>query len=849
LYATDLNQIPASLIERVEILTGGASAVYGSDAVAGVVNFIMKTNFSGVQGEVNYSFFNHQQHNSLADVIAGRATSNPAQFKVPGDVSRDGDSTNVNLLMGGNFSEGRGNATVFFSYQKDYAVLQRDRDYSACSTGVSADGTAFTCAGSSTSFPGRFLNALTGASSTIADAAGNVRAFNGNLDQFNFAPYNYYQRPDERYGFAASAHYDINPHVRAYSEFNFHDDHTQAQIAPSGIFFGFEGFPTADNPLLSTSFRNAFGITATTPGDILIGRRNIEGGGRVDDLRHTSFRTVIGVKGDILKNWDYDVYMQTGKVLMQEVYLNDFSKIRIARALDVVTGPGGTPVCRSVVDGTDTNCVPYDIFHLGGVTQAALNYLQTPGFQRGSTEQMVQGATLSTDLGNYGYKVPGTKSGIGMAVGVERRTEKLNLDTDLEFSTFDLAGQGGPVIGRNGKYTVKEVFGELRVPILEGAPMAELLSVNGSYRYSDYSTDKTTNSYGLGIEYAPIKAVKVRASYQQAVRAANIIELFQAQGLNLFGLAADPCGGPTPSATLAQCQRTGLPTALYGNALLTNPAGQYNYLQGGNPDLNPETAKTYTLGLVLQPMRNVSATVDYFHIKVKDQISTLGAAVALQQCIATGQFCNLIHRDTFGTLWLGGAVPGFVTDTNQNIGSQTTSGVDFSVNYNHNLQRWGGLAFTFSGTWLKEFITEPSPGLGDYDCTGLYGNICGTPLPKWRHKARVTWSTPWAMDVALTWRHFDKVSLDSTSSNPFLAGDVAPITAELGRRDYIDIAGTWAFSKNLTVRAGVNNVFDKDPPITNSSIADPSVFGNGNTWPGTYDALGRKIFASVTVNF
>ncbi len=841
LYATDLNEIPAPLIERVEVLTGGASAVYGSDAVAGVVNFIMKENFEGVQGEVNYGFFQHNQGNALADVIRQRAATNPAQFRVPGDVNRDGDSTNVNLLIGGNFANGKGNATTFFEYQKDYAVLQRDRDYSACAT--SASGNHFSCGGSSTSYPGRFIDLNTGSSFTIANAAGGVRPFVGSQDQFNYAPYNYFQRPDERYGFNAFVHYDVTPQARAYGEFSFHDDHTLAQIAPSGAF-GVEFLPSADNPLLSQSFRDTFGISSTTPGDILLLRRNVEGGGRQDDLRHTSFRTVLGVKGTVLKNWNYDAYMQAGKVLYQEEYLNDFSKVRIGRALDVVADPTtGQPVCRSFLNGTDPNCVPWNIFQLGGVTQAALSYLETPGFEKGSTQQSIQGITLSSDLGENGIHMPGAKSGVGVALGAERRVEKLDLETDTEFSTFDLAGQGGPVIGLAGKYTVNEYFGEVRVPILEDVPMAQQLSVNGSYRYSDYSTGKKTNSYGLGLQWAPIKPVMFRGSYQQAVRAANIIELFQAQGLNLFSMSSDPCG-ENPTATFAECQRTGVTAAQYGSALLTNPAGQYNFLQGGNPNLDPETAKTYTAGVVLQPARNLSASVDYFNIKLKDVISTLPTTIVLQQCLATGQFCDLIHRDTNGTLWL----TGFISATNINIATRDTSGVDVNVNYNHDLGRMGGLALSFVGTYLRNFNNEPIPGLGKYDCAGLYGATCGTPLPKWRHKARVTWGTPWDVDVSLSWRHFDSVKLDSTSSNPLLAGDFEPITEKLAARDYIDLAASWIVNRHLTVRAGVNNVFDKDPPITDSSIAGPP-YGNGNTYPQVYDALGRRVFMSATMKF
>jgi iron complex outermembrane receptor protein len=847
-YAPDLNQIPTPLIQRIEVLTGGASAVYGSDAVAGVVNFIMRDNFEGVQGEVNYSFYNHQQNGGqgLASVIAGRAATNPAQFVVPGDISRTGDSSEANLLIGGNFANGKGNATVFLDYKKDKPVLESQYDYSACSTGSSAAG--FTCGGSSTSYPGRFVNGNTGRSFTIADAQGGIRPYVAATDQFNFAPYNYFQRPDERYGFSAFAHYDVNPHARVYTEFNFHDSHTIAQIAPSGIFAFQEVFLTADNPLLSTAFRNTFGITSTTAGDVLIARRNIEGGGRQADLRHTSFRFVAGVKGDILRNWDYDVYGQEAKVIYQQVYRNDFSIARITRALDVVTNPAtGAPACRSALDGTDTNCVPYNIFHLGGVTQAALDYLQTPGFANGFTQQRIAGATLSSDLGNYGIKVPMARSGLGVAMGVERRTERLKSEFDVEFSTGDLAGQGGPTQSIAGAYTVTDYFAELRVPIMEGRPGAELLSVNGSYRYSDYSTSKTTDSYGLGVEYAPVKLVKLRGSYQQAVRAPNIVELFATQGAGLFNMSTDPCGeGGT--ATLAQCAQSGVTAATFHSPLLNSPAGQFTGNFGGNTNLDAETAKTYTFGIVLQPLRNLSATFDFFDIKVDKVIGVIPGALAVQQCVFSGQFCSLIHRGPRGTLWGQGLAQGFVDQTNQNLGKLSTRGVDVSVNYNHNLGAYGGLGVAFLGTYTNKLITEPIPGLGDYDCAGYFGVTCGTPVPKWRHKLRTTWSTPWIFDLALTWRHMDSVKNDASSSNPLLAGSFFPVTAELGRRDYFDLSGSVNLTKKITLRAGVLNLFDKDPPITDSTVAG-APFGNGNTYPQVYDALGRKIFASITVSF
>jgi outer membrane receptor protein involved in Fe transport len=839
-YATDLNSIPAQLIQRVEILTGGASAIYGSDAVAGVVNFIMRRDFEGVQGDIGYSFYQHEQGNSVASVVAAREATNPSQFRVPGDVGSDGEGTDVSLMIGSNFANNRGNATVFFGWKEEREVLQGSRDYSACSLNP---GDVFTCGGSGTNATGNIITAA--GARTNANAAGNTRP-NTAADQFNFGPYNYFQRPSERYSFAAFTHYDINNHLRAYMDFMFHDDLTLGQIAPSGIFLGPLYTIHGDNPLLSADWRRDLGVT-NTPGSIaenvVIGRRNVEGGGRQNDLRHTSYRTVIGFKGDVAKYWDYDVFYQNGKVLHSQTYLNDFSNQRITRALDVVVGPDGTPVCRSVVDGTDPACVPYNIWRLGGITQEALDYIQIPLVAHGYTYQSVWGGTVSSDLGNYGVRLPSSKNGVGIAFGIERRVEKLNFQPDAAYASGDGAGQGGPTIALNGKYEVKEAFIEARVPILEGAPMADLLSVNGSFRYSDYDTGKQTDSYGLGIEWGPTPAFKFRGSYQQAVRAANIIELFQAQGTNLYDNTNDPCG-PARTATQAECARTGLTAAQYGTTILDSPAGQYNYIQGGNPALEPETAKSFTIGAVFTPMRNFSASIDWYQIEVEDVIDVAPPVTILNNCLATGSaaFCSLITRDpTFGTLWLTG---GQIVATNQNLGKLETSGVDISLNYNYGLgPQWGGLGFNFIGTWLDKFEQTDLPGSAPYQCQGLYGATCGIPLPEWRHKFRVTWSTPWNVDISGTWRYIDKTNIDTVR----LGGTVPATDIEMDAQNYFDIAASWAVNKQLTLRGGINNLLDEDPPIISSITTGTT--GNGNTYPQTYDALGRRIFFSATYKF
>ncbi|MDO8418719.1 MAG: TonB-dependent receptor, partial [Rubrivivax sp.] len=516
-----------------------------------------------------------------------------------------------------------------------------------------------------------------------------------------------------------------------------------------------------------------------------------------------------------------------------------------ARALDVVADANGNPVCRTALDGTDPACVPYNIWSLNKITPEALAYLQTPGFQKGYTSQQVVGGSVTVDLGAYGVKVPTAKEGLGLVVGAERRVEKLDLSTDAAFTSGDLAGQGGPTIGVGGSYSVRDYYTELRVPLLRDLPFAESLNLNASYRYSDYSTGASSDTWGVGLEYAPISTVKLRGSVQRAVRAPDVIDLFSAQSLGLYNMNEDPCAGVTPTASLTQCARTGVTAAQYGT-IIDSTAGQYNGLFGGNPNLSPETADSYSLGVVFQPTKNLDITVDYFSIKLEDGIGIVGQDLTLDQCLQTGNpvFCDKIHRDSRGTLW---ATPqAFIEGTNANLSKTETSGVDIGVNYRTTMGTMGGLDVSMTGTALNEFLAEPVPGLGTYDCAGLWGNAsCGTPMPKWRHKLRTTWTTPWALDLSLTWRYIGKVNEEVTSSNPLLTGTVNPVQSEFSAMNYFDISAKYDITKNLALRLAVNNLFDKDPPVANTGAP----YGNGNTFPVVYDALGRKIALSLTAKF
>jgi len=866
--AADLNQIPGQLIDRVEVLTGGASAVYGSDAVAGVVNFIMKKDFEGIQLDAQYGFYQHNNDydgpGNLRSVIAGRGVTNPANFQLPDDNVSDGESREFNLTMGVASPDGKGNLLAYAGYRSNNPVLGGDRDYSACSLGGEAAG-EFTCGGSGTSFPGRFLDPTTNTAYTIGGASGvgngTFIPYDGNVHAYNYGPLNYYQRPDERYTLGAIGRYEVNEHAEVFAQLMFSDYKSVAQIAPSGNF-GNTSSINCDNPLLSTQQAGLI----CTPAQILAGdsvdffpfRRNVEGGGRQDTINNESYRAVVGVRGLITDGWNYDVAAQYSRVNTSRVYLNDFSVTRLGRALDVVD-VGGVATCRSVVDETDLNCVPYNIFSPGGVTQQALDYLQIPLVQTGETTQQVVTAAITGDLTQYGIQFPTASSGVKVAFGAEYRRDALNSVTDNAFATNDGAGQGGPTIGFSGSAQVVDVFGEIQVPLADNQSWAYAASFDAAYRHSEYE-NLSTDTYKFGLDYAPVEDVRFRASYARAVRAPNVIELFQMQGFNLFDMDDDPCDFTDPNgdgtASVAACIGAGshqVSLVQANSGILTSPAGQYSYLQGGNPSLTPEEADTYTFGVVLTPsfLPRFNMSIDYFSIKVDNLISTVGELNIISACYDDNVAfaCNLIHRESTGTLWIG---DGNVENINTNIGGLKTSGVDVNANYSVDLADWGagnagGLNFNFVGTWLSELETDTGLGLSSsvYDCAGFFANQCGVPNPEWRHRARMTWTSPWAVDVSATWRYYSEVELAVLGSDGSLNNSGPRLDKTMDAQHYIDLAATWQLRDNVTLRAGVNNVFDRDPPLSYSV----GTTGNNNTYPQIYDALGRFFFFSVSANF
>jgi outer membrane receptor protein involved in Fe transport len=873
LPVADLNFIPSALVDRVDIVTGGASAVYGSDAVAGVVNFIMKKDFEGLRIDVQYGFDQHDQHNShIKRAVANSAAVIGNHVDLPTGNVTDGTRIQTTIVGGANSGDGNGNVTFYFNYQHTDPVLEAKRDWSACSLSTNNTGTSFQyCGGSSTSFPGRFRTANTpfGSSGVTLTSSGGVQKFT-NANLYNFAPLNYLQRPDERYTAGEFSHYQLNPHLDVYSSFMFMHDVSDAQIAGSGAFFGTTYQVSCNNPLLTGAEATAFcganaGNAVLQP--ILIGRRDVEGVGRVSDIQHFDYRFVIGARGEITDGWNYDLSAQYGRSDLQERELGYFSITHTNNALNVNMGPGG-PQCADAAARAQ-GCLPWNIFNNpafpGGVTQAQLKYLEETAMSSGQTTEQIVSFNVTGDLGKYGIKSPWAKDGVGISFGSEYRRESLETDFDGLFTSGDLAGLGGAPQPTSGSFDVKELFGEMRVPIVQDMDFAKEISFEGGYRYANYSSSGHVEAYKAGLDWQITPDVRLRGSFQRAVRAPNVSELFTPVAP---GLAAgtDPCAGSSPAFSLAQCQNTGVTAAEYGH-IIQCISSQCNGQFSGNPALKPESSDTKSFGFVLTPtfLPGFNLSVDWFDIQVKSVITGLPFSVTLATCannptaIATGAltYCDLIHRDTsvLDAGGLGGS--GFVALPLVNAGALRTQGVDMEANYRVSLSDWGmgdhgSLVWNMVGTYTGKLFTE-EPGGSAFDCVGLFGTTCGTPTPRWRHKLRMTWITPWNVSLSAQWRYVGSAKLDMNTNNPVLHNPLAPDVSDASVKafNYLDLSGEWRVRDRITLHAGVNNVFDKDPPIFDSNsfgISAPA-FGNGNTYPQVYDSLGRTIFIGITADF
>lgn len=861
--ASDLNFIPAALVKRVDVLTGGASSVYGADAVAGVVNFVLDTEFQGFKGEVQWNGFQHNNSNDLAAKI-----NKAKNYEVPTGSSFNNGGYNFNLAVGGKFGDGKGHASAYIDYRDISAITKDSRDYTNCSvSGLGATEPA--CGGSGTWQYGRFI-ASTGKSYVLDPRTGNTNTFRPRVsanDLYNFAPLNYMQRPDTSWRGGGFAHYEFSKNFVPYVEVMFMDNKTDAQIAPSGSF-GSTSLINCDNPMLSAQQRSILCGTATDGDvDMILFRRNVEGGGRTDKLTHVNWRVLGGIRGEINPTWRYDVYGLNAKVDAPDSYINDFDVNRLQDALFVV-GNAGDPSswqCRSGNPG----CAPWNVFTVGtsgkvqpsvssGVTQAAVDYVSGIRLYNSGTNTKVLGAQLTADLGKNNVKLPSATEGIGIGIGGELRKESLFIIPDEVNQAAAGAGQGGPVLPIDGSYTTREVFLEARIPLVQDTTGAQDLTLELGYRMANNKVldQKATNNHSFKglLSWAPIADLRLRGGFNRAVRAPNIQELFRLQGLGLNG-TTDICAGENPSATQAQCALTGVSAAQYGN-VQESPAGQYNSLDGGNPELTVEKASTITAGLVVMPKAapGLSITLDYYDIKIEDQITSLFSDDIIQKCATSGNpaLCNLIHRDRLGTLWLiQGAGAGFTESTNQNIGDLRARGIDVGAGYPWNLGDGGFVNFQMLGSFMLE--NKLSNPLVEYDCAGLYGNQCGAPNPKWRHRLRATWNTKSSKaSVSLNWRFLTGVTIDDLSDQNDLKTEDPDLIQQWKDNGsdknpathYFDIAAGYKILDKMKLTVGCNNILDKEPPM--ASGVSPNDFSTGM---GAYDPLGRSLYANLQFEF
>jgi iron complex outermembrane receptor protein len=918
----DLNNIPLALVDRVEALTGAASTTYGADAIAGVVNFITKKNFTGV------------------DISASEQITEKG----------DGNYYRADATIGGNFADDKGNAVFSVGYQHSDPVYQGDRNFSISNL----DSFSGAISGSGTTVPSRItgtrgIDATTGQPSiNPATANGGTRQVNTTTGQavptyfrFNFNPYNIFQTPFKRFNIFGQANYEASEHFDFYTRGLFSKNTVNTIIAPSGLFSSAVVFPLS-NPYLPAALRNQFcaynitslkggyvplftpaqctaAATATSPfladgkttnpafattapfsvpqvdgagAPILdpatgkqvvftypgttVSRRTPEVGPRISEFTTTVFDFKAGVRGKITDHLDYDVYGSYGESVNTQIIQNYIltSRARAAAFATNTTSCLSSPLATGA--SATAGCVPVNFFgNNGSITPAQAGYLTATSTSNVSTKLGQVHGQLS---GDFGIKSPSASDPISFAVGAEYRRYRASQFADtLAQTAGELGGAGGaaPILTDVG-YDVTEGFGELIVPLVQDKPGIQSLTASGGVRYSSYKVNTTpgrsynTTTYKGELAYEPGAGLRFRGNYAHAVRAPNLNELFAPQLTGLTNLAVDPCAGNAPvgNANLsAVCLAQGAPAGSIGN-ILNGTAGQINATSGGNPNLKPENADTIGAGVVFSPkfLPGFSTSIDYYHIRVVGAITTPNPADVISACFgnlsaasATTAACTGIRRNPV-TGGLDGDVattPG-LPQVRSNLGRITTQGVDVTINYSRDLHFAKlGLSFLGNFTDYNRFQNAPGAGNVNRNCVGYISVNCGSLQPRFQWSQRTTLSFD-SFDVSLLWRHLDKQRQEPLDADPvngsgpaFVGVDGTGATVNYGYikpYDYFDLSGRVSIVENLTLTLTVANIGNRKPPLVGSTIGS-TTFNSGNTYPSTYDALGRRYAVSARLKF
>jgi outer membrane receptor protein involved in Fe transport len=816
--AVDVNNIPIDLLERVEIITGGASAVYGSEAVSGVVNFILKNDFEGIR------------------------------VRAQAGVTDEGDNPRqlVGVTGGINFADDRGNITLSGQYDRDEGLRSRNRL-------ISRNDVPFR---SSFTPQGRFFAGdrnftYNGANVLQEGFVNGVNGFNRNAERFIAVPL-------ERYLANGLAHFDFTDAITFFAEGSYAKVKSRSRLEPLAFDNSDARLPdgtilpglSIDNPFVPTVIRNA----AIEAGEDTIGftKRFVGIFDRSNRADREFYRVVAGLRGDFLQDWKWEAYYnrsQTEESTASETGLRD----RLYFALDAIN-LNGQPACRDAA-ARAAGCRPFNVFGFNSVSPEAAAYVTNNG-QLSTYESRVRQEVFAANVSGSLFTLPG--GDLGVAAGVEHRKEKSR-------ELYDDSTQSGNTLSNAltdtvGAYDVTEVYGEVAVPIVSERPFFHYLGLEAAARYSDYSTVGGVWSYKIGGDWAPSRDLRFRAVYARATRAPNIGELFAGASQTFPSGLTDPCEGVTATssgAVDAYCR------TIPGIAQQIAQKGVFEYddnldrqsIEGedsGNPNLGEETAKTLTAGVVLTPrfVPGLSVTVDYFDIKIKEAITLVPRQVTIDECAASGgtsDLCDLIVREVVGTP--RPRTPGTVFQVDSfpvNAASIQTRGIDVGARYTTRFGEDSRIDLSAQYTYLDKLTLEPLEGLpiennrGQLDGDGRLG-------AGFKHKANAsaTFTTgPFSFNWRTVYLSDIKDTLGPDEDSPL--GDE---TNSIDSYFYHDIQARFAVGdlRRLEFYVGVDNLFDKKPPVINQNGAS-NITGT-ETAADTYDPFGRSFYAGVTVKF